>query len=145
MFKVEMISGRSPGLLVYGLDRDGELAPAQYVKSEAALDPNFREYSCPNHIWERALKVGRQHGWKPMGTVPSGSSMSAWLKTGKFDWSYEPEEWQYSKTVLGPDAKAWASALLRVPAPLLENDDARITPGFIDFLAKGSFDFAWDD
>lgn len=139
-FKVEMARGKPEGALVYELGPDGELMPTRFIRDNNVTPGSSAGYSCTGEKWRRALDVGQANGWIPMGTLPSGSSIPAWLETVKLDFSYEPEEWRYCKTFLGEDAVALAAALQRAPGGSDEFD-----PKFLAFMNGGQFEFAWDD
>lgn len=171
-FIVEMCWGRSDGLLVYGLDADGELVPSHYIPSSTPPDPERREFNCHMFTWKNVLELGERAGWVPQGTIPTDSSRDVWAKLGRFESSYKPEEWQYAKQFRADDAASLADALQRVldsgagqevmtsrPMPLLLRDgmsleeiidaNRNISPvflrDFIAFIRKGCFVFAWDD
>ena len=169
---VEMGWGRPHQRMVYKLDEDGDLAPDYVIPSDQPPDPEYRYFSCHGSIWPRVLELGREHGWRPLGTTPSEQSKNAWEKLGRFEDDYRPEEWQYAKQFQADDVAALAAALQRaidedwltplrmqLPASVLlrggmTNDEYKaanrgLTPeflqDFIAFLRKGQFVFAWDD
>jgi len=119
------------------------------------------------------LKLGRENGWQPMGTIPEDSgSLEKYIQLGKFDSSYEPNDYSYSTMVLAQDAQAWATALEKALntvgteelksekywSPLLRDDmtaddfiaanrglTKKHVQEFIEFLQRGGFGFAWDN
>lgn len=130
-------------------------------------------YECSKWFWEESLEIAREYGWIPMGTLPFRRSLEKYIKLGRFESNYNPEEHCYAKMILEKDAKALGEALERALAddklperlskvkkfPLLLKEkttvdgiiDANrgITPGhireFTDFVKIGGFGFAWDD
>lgn len=139
-------------------------------------EPNtsdFRCFSCHGTVWEELLKLAKDHGWKPLGTIPTKYSLTDWEKFGQFEANYEPEDIQYEKQILEKDAHNLADALDLIrkdvcngklktggpERPLLLKDEmdpveyqrinAGITESFltqlIDFLRKGGLSFSWDD
>src|SRR5215510_8294564 len=73
-FIVEMMWGRPPQIVVYGLDEDGELFPEKVIPCEGEPDPEWRFFSCHGGVWKHFLDLGVRYGWKPMGTVPAAGS-----------------------------------------------------------------------
>src|SRR5262245_55203115 len=115
-YTVEMIWGKSQYTVIMGLDADGELCPKTVIGPEGEPDPERRYYRYGGAQWKRALDLGIQHGWRPMGTVPSESSRSAWEEFGRFENDYQPSDWQYCKQFLAEDAANLADALQRAMA-----------------------------
>lgn len=127
-----------------------------------------RHFECGATFWDTAVSLGRENGWKPMGTIPSDADP---YNPGPLAMDYEPGSYGASTMVLADDAKAWADALERAiqfekpvnlekkQQPILITDEMtaeefeRINKGvspeglkeFIAFLRRGGFGFAWDD
>ena len=142
VFTVEFVRTRVPP--VSAKERDSGNKKPRVRPQGRDIPPLF--YSCSGKIWERALQVAQQNSWTPMGTLPSSSSLIAWFKSGELEYSYEPEAWQYAKTVVTADALALADALekgLQIAPD--DPDDATPDTYFLTFLRGGSFEFAWDD
>jgi hypothetical protein len=138
-------------------------------------DPaNKRFFDCGHRVWESALALGKQYGWKPMGTIPEPSCMEMFVKSGHYNHDYEPIMWGAEKMVLADDAKAWAEALERAVAdsdekalaeaskpgvPIVSDwmkseEDFQFVNGgpsrkklleFAEFMKNGGFGFTWDD
>lgn len=133
--------------------------------------PPHRFFSCSKRTWEEALDLAREHGWKPMGTVPSEPEV--WSSQKPFDPSYKPYDFCFEKVVKSEDALNLATALGKV-CERMEAGDLRSEPrsgpvyiqermtgrdflrantgvnptfleSFTDFLRKGGFSFGWDD
>ena len=140
--------GRPPGLLVYGIDERGEMAPVEYRPGEEPPDSEWREATVTVWEWPDLVALGQRYGWVPEGTLPD---------EGPDDGPRGPyEPWADYARVTGPDAAAWADALDRAladpaawPAPDpaapgrgLRPDRAR---AFAAFLRRGPFRFAYDE
>ena len=132
-----------------------------------------RFFQCHASFWKEVLRLGRENGWQPMGTLPADQfSLKMCIKHGKVDASYEPDEHAFAKAVVAKDASAWAAALEKALNtvgvekseseknwPKLLRDDMtqddfiaanrgltkEHIQEFIGFLKKGEFGFAWDD
>ena len=139
--------------------------------AEPPDSPLHRFFSCSKQTWEEALELARQHGWRPLGTVPS--EPEEWSAEKRFDPSYAPHDFCFEKKVKSVDARNLATALGRVcermksgklrprprsgPVYIMEkmtgNDFLRansgVNPAFLEefttFLRKGGFCFGWDD
>ena len=142
-------------------------------KKEPGDKYDNRFFQCHDKFWQQILKLAREHGWKPIGTIPSDAdSLQVFIDAGCFDPSYEPGDYGRSKMVLAKDALGMATALEKaiatVPTEKLEikthqalllrddmtEDDLidanrgmtkRHIQEFIIFLKKGGFGYAWDD
>ena len=150
-FVVEMFNGVPHFTEIMDLNADGEWFVAEVIKYET-IDPEYRTFSCCVSNWEKALKLGEEMGWKPIGTI-----LKKTLNTEKPVISdYEPSTWDYVKIFREEDALSFASALeksLNKKAKKNKKHDTDenkpLSRGFlkefISFLKKGKFGFAYDD
>lgn len=139
--------------------------------AEPPDSPLHRFFSCSKQTWEEALELARQHGWRPLGTVPSEPEV--WSEQKPFDPSYKPYDFCFEKKVKSEDALNLAAALEKackrmkagklqsrprsgpvyIMARMTGHDFLRansgVSPAFLEefgaFLRKGEFMFGWDD
>jgi hypothetical protein len=132
---------------------------------------HFRWFSCNCKTWEEALELARQHGWRPLGTVPT--EPEDWSAEKPFNPSYEPYDFCFEKKVKSVDARNLANALAKVgermksgqirprprsgPVYIMEKmtghdllrANSGVSPAFLEqftaFLRQGAFKFGWDD
>ena len=133
---------------------------------------NKRLFSCHGSTWFKILDIAKKYGWIPKGTVLPEDASKYWEEYGKFEDTYEPEEWAYCKAVSEEDANNLADALERAlgdindkffegykkpPVPIIVEDfdgtstvyksgiSEKFLREFIQYLREGAFCFAWDD
>lgn len=159
-FIVEMIRGRHNRVEINNM---GKL-----ILSDTK-DLDFEIYRCAGTIWEDALFIGENLGWKPMGSVLSNTvgTIEPIIE------DYTPSSWnneQIYKVFLADDALEFSNALQMfieiymqkghnsIPESLgnliLSNNELKqklrwvtipFLEEFIGFLRKGEFIFVWDD
>ncbi|MCY3020143.1 MAG: hypothetical protein NTW87_14090 [Planctomycetota bacterium] len=147
------------------------------------FEPGFRSFDCHGDVWYKALDLMKRHGWKPRGTQqpPMGTPQGmvdgrwfAWDPKTEHNGNYEPEDYAFGSTVVGPeDAQEMAQALEKAlgvsPAknvtvekqkqPLLLSDTmtdeefiaanrpfgTAVLTDMHDFIRQGPFRVNWDD
>ena len=134
---------------------------------------NFQSFDLDLWTWRVLLEFGKINGWQPIGTLPDAQYSDRFPEyMSKFKNDYEPNEWMYCKHFSPSDALELANALKlgisrvlegKIPPPvregpsILNEDSGYVSPDisknpylkqaeqFSQFLAAGSFVFAFDD